>query len=241
MLTLTAALSLVPAMTIQEIPRHVATIPAHRLGEAWWKERHDACVGLTQKGNVDLVFLGDSITQGWESTGRATWDAKFAPLRAANFGFSGDRTEHVLWRLENGEIVGLKPKVVVLMIGTNNFGHGTSNAAQTADGVRAIVAKLLAGLPGAKILLLGVFPRGAAADDPMRLAAAQATAGFQGLHDGKRVHFKDVGRHFVRIDGTLRSTLMPDLLHLTADAYAIWAKAIEPKVRSLMELEPPLK
>lgn len=238
MLSLAAALSLAPlAMVDLQIPQHVATTPAHRLSEDWWKQRHEACVAMTQKKGIDLVFLGDSITQGWESTGRKTWDEKFAPLNAGNFGFSGDRTEHVLWRLENGEIMGLKPKLVVIMIGTNNFGHGTSNAAQTADGVRAIVGKLLDGLPEAKILLLGIFPRGAAADDPMRVAAAEATDGFRGLADRKRVFFKNVGRHFVRANGDLRATLMPDLLHLNPDAYAIWAKAIEPDVRRLMGLD----
>jgi beta-glucosidase len=237
MLSLAAALSMVPnAMALQEIPRHVATTPAHRLSEDWWKQRHEACVATTKRGSVDLVFLGDSITQGWESTGKPTWDEKFAPLRAANFGFSGDRTEHVLWRLENGEILGLSPKLVVIMIGTNNFGHGSSNAGQTADGVRAIVAKLLGGLPGAKILLLGIFPRGAKSEDPMRVAAREASAQFMSLADGKRVFFQDVGRHFVRENGDLRATLMPDLLHLNPSAYAIWGKAIEPEVHRLMGL-----
>jgi len=237
MLSLAVALSLAPAMIAQDIPRHVATTPAHRLNEDWWKQRHEACVAITKKGGVDLVFLGDSITQGWEGPGKAVWDAKFAPLKAANFGFSGDRTEHVLWRLENGEILGLKPKLVVIMIGTNNFGHGSSNAAQTADGVRAIVGKLLKGLPETRILLLGIFPRGAKAEDPMRIAAASATESFKGLADEKRVTFQNVGRHFVRANGDLRATLMPDLLHLNPDAYAIWAKAIEPNVRKLMGVD----
>lgn len=218
----------------QGTPDHVATRPAHRLGEDWWKQRHERGVAQTKAGGFDVAFLGDSITQGWEDGGRTTWNALFAPLKAANFGFSGDRTEHVLWRLENGEILGADPKVIVIMIGTNNVGHGSSNAAQTADGVRAIVAKLRTGLPKAKILLLGVFPRGATANDPMRVAVNQATAAFASLHDGKQVFFSDIGKAFVRIDGNLRSTLMPDLLHLNPDGYAVWGKAIVDDVERLL-------
>lgn len=212
----------------------VATTPAHRLNEDWWKQRHEQCVETTKKGGVDLVFLGDSITQGWEGPGKATWDVEFAPLKAANFGFSGDRTEHVLWRLANGEIVGLSPKLVMIMIGTNNIGHGSSNATQTARGVKMIVDTLLTKLPKTKILLLGIFPRGEAPNDPMRLAVADATRQFAGLDDRKRVHFLDIGSTFMRGDGTLRTTLMPDRLHLEPDGYALWAKAVRDDVHRLM-------
>lgn len=222
--------------TGQGVPQHVATKPDHRLGEDWWKQRHDRCVAQTKAGGFDIAFLGDSITQGWEDGGKATWEALFAPLKAANFGFSGDRTEHVLWRLDNGEIVGANPKLIVIMIGTNNVGHGSSNAEQTADGVRAIVGKLRSALPKSKILLLGVFPRSASATDPLRVATARATELFAPLHDGKQVFFLDAGKHFRRADGSLRSTLMPDLLHLNRDGYAVWGKAIEADVRRLLGL-----
>ena len=221
-------------LVAQQIPRHVATIPAERLSEDWWKQRHAACVALTKKGGVDVVFLGDSITQGWEGGGRATWDKEFAPLKSANFGFSGDRTEHVLWRLENGEIVGLHPKLVVVMIGTNNIGHGSSNPQQAADGVHAIVEKLLSALPGAKVLLLGIFPRGQFPADKMRQDVATATSLFKGLDDHKRVFFLDIGYAFLRSDGELRTTLMPDMLHLTSDGYEIWAQAMKPELTRLL-------
>lgn len=189
---------------------------------------------MTQKGGIDVVFLGDSITQGWEGSGKATWDKEFAPLKAGNFGFSGDRTEHVLWRLEHGEMTGLKAKVVVLMIGTNNIGHGSSDPPQTATGVRAVVSKLRTAMPKAKVLLLGIFPRGESATDPMRVKVAEATAAFRTLHDGKWVHFLDIGDAFVRPDGTLRTKLMPDLLHLNDGGYEIWAKAIRPTLDRLL-------
>lgn len=216
------------------IPQHVATTPVHKLGEGWWKTRHEAKVDETKKGGIDLVFIGDSITQGWEGAGKAIWDAEIAPLKAANFGFSGDRTEHVLWRLENGEVTGLKPKLVVIMIGTNNIGHGSSTPAQAADGIQAIVQKLRGALPGTKILILGVFPRGPEANDPMRMKAAEITQRLPGLADGTTVHFLDIGKYFVRPSGSLRNTLMPDYLHLNADGYMIWAKAMMPTVRQLM-------
>lgn len=182
----------------------------------------------------DVAFLGDSITQGWESTGRATWDKVFAPMNSANYGFSGDRTENVLWRLGHGELIPAKPKVVVIMIGTNNIGHGSSNAAQTSDGVKLIVSTLRKSLPKTKILLLGIFPRGRTADDGMRKAVAEATEGFKSVADGEMVHFLDIGRTFIRADGTLRDTLMPDLLHLNPDGYVLWAQAIEPTLKKLL-------
>jgi beta-glucosidase len=218
----------------QEAPKIAATTPISRESEPWWRERHARCVELTKQGGFDVAFLGDSITQGWEGAGKAAWDATFAPKRAANFGFSGDRTEHVLWRLANGEIVGATPKVIVIMIGTNNLGHGSSNAEQTSIGVTEIVKTLRDKLPETRILLLGIFPRGRAADDRLRVAAADATQRFVGLDDGRHVHFLDIGKHFIRADGDLRAFLMPDLLHLSPDGYGIWAKAIEPTVARLL-------
>lgn len=215
-------------------PNHVATRPVAREGEAWWVERHARCVATTKANDFDVAFLGDSITQGWEGGGKPTWDATFAPLKAANFGFSGDRTEHVLWRLANGELLGTKAKLVVIMIGTNNIGHGSSTPDQAVDGIRAILGVLGRGLPKAKVLLLGVFPRGEMPDDPMRVKAAAITAQLPALADGKRVFFQDLTRHFTRIDGTLRTLLMPDMLHLNTDGYMIWGRAIEPTVRELL-------
>ena len=216
------------------IQNSVSTTPAERLGEAWWRQRHEACVELTKRGDIDVVFLGDSITQGWEGAGKAEWQKHFAPLKAANFGFSGDRTEHVLWRLNNGEMTGLNAKAVVMMIGTNNIGHGSSNSAQTAEGIRAIISKLKSGLPKAKILLLAVFPRAEKPTDGPRVAVQQINDIISKMDDGHRVHYLDIGPHFVRQDGTLRTMLMPDLLHLNEGGYEIWAKAILPSLHKLL-------
>lgn len=211
----------------------VSVTPAHRLGDSWWKTRHDACVELTKQGGHELIFIGDSITQGWEGGGKAVWDEYYGKRKAANFGFSGDRTEHVIWRLENGEMVGLQPKVAVMMIGTNNLGHGSSDAAATALGVRAILAKLHDAMPKTKVLLLGVFPRGADASDRYRQLCADVTGTISGFASD-RVTFLDIGRHFLTRDGEMWRGLMPDLLHPNANGYAIWAKAMEPTLKSLL-------
>jgi beta-glucosidase len=210
--------------------QHSAIMPASR-AEGWWQARHRACVEQTRAAQFDVAFVGDSITQGWESDGRATWDEQFAPLRSANFGFSGDRTQHVLWRLQNGEIVGAKPKVVVVMIGTNNLGDNTP--AETADGVVEIVNTLLA-RTDAKVLLLGIFPRADNPENRFRVAAAAATTQFWNRSDHPRLTKLNIGSHFLRSDGSLRTMLMPDLLHLNANGYSIWAKAILPTVKKLL-------
>ncbi len=210
-----------------------ATVPAERLDQEWWRERHEHCVEITQRGGIEIAFIGDSITQGWESAGKETWDKVYAPRGAANFGFSGDQTQHLLWRLQNGEVIAAKPKVVLLMIGTNNVGTAPASAGQAAEGVAAIVRYLGEKLPATKVLLLGVFPRAESATDVLRLAVGEINASISRLHDGERVHFLDIGRHFQWRDGSLRTNLMPDRLHLSPGGYEIWAKAMEPTLSSL--------
>lgn len=217
-----------------EIPLHVATQPVPQEDQPWWDERHADKVEEAARGGIDVVFIGDSITQGWEDVGRIAWDRVFAPLRAANFGFSGDRTEHVLWRLDNGELRGPSPKAYVLLIGTNNVGHGVSSPAQTADGVRAIVARLRSAHPRARILLLGILPRGPIPEDPMRMAAVQATRQFKDLAVAKAVRFLDVGEHFLDAEGNLDVGLMPDYLHLSAEGYELLAREVVPELRKLL-------
>ncbi|MEI7576843.1 MAG: GDSL-type esterase/lipase family protein [Armatimonadota bacterium] len=212
----------------------VSITSAHRLNEEWWKARHERCVEQTKQGGHELIFIGDSITQGWEGGGKATWDKYYGSRKAANYGFSGDRTEHVLWRMENGEIVGEKPKVAVMMIGTNNIGHGSSDAAATALGVKTIVGKLRSVMPATKILLLGIFPRGATSTDKMRMDVASATSQFSTLADGKNVFFLDIGRHYMTRNGDMWTGLMPDLLHPNSGGYEIWAKAMEPTLKQLL-------
>lgn len=191
---------------------------------------------ISKKGEAQLVFLGDSITHGWEGQ-KAIWEAAFGPYRPANFGIGGDRTEHVLWRMDNGNFDGLKPKLTVIMIGTNNTGHrnGSEPAEQTCAGVKAIIDRLAKKCPDSKVLLLGVFPRGATTDDKLRKHNAAINQLLAKLDDGKKVHFLDISAKFLQPDGTLSKDIMPDLLHLSPKGYQIWADSIKDKVAELMK------
>jgi len=147
------------------IPTAVAPVPR---SESWWIAQHEHTLARIREGGVDLLMIGDSITQGWSAEGRHVWNTYYGHRRAVNLGFSGDCTEHVLWRLNHGEIDGIAPKLVVVMIGTNNTGTRGDPPEETAAGIQAILSTLRTGLPDTKILLLGVFPRGASGDDPLR-------------------------------------------------------------------------
>ena len=199
-----------------------------------WKTRHELINSRAKEGNKDVIFLGDSITQGWEGAGKEAWAKFFDPLKPMNAGIGGDRTEHVLWRIENGELEGHKPKAVVLMIGTNN--SGSDEPEGTARGVTKIVETLRARLPDAKILLLAIFPRGAGpTNNPGRAKNEKVNSIIAKLHDGQHVHYLDIGAKFLQPDGTLTKEIMPDLLHLSAQGYQIWADAITPKLAELMK------
>src|SRR5687767_8720610 len=140
-----------------------ADVAAPKIGEdgqpqKGFMDRHEQFVQRARQGNVDVLFLGDSITAGWNGAGREVWRDKIEPLKPANFGIGGDRTQHVLWRITNGELDGISPKLAVLMIGTNN--SGDHSAEQIATGVEKIVRTLREKLPQTKVLVLGIFPRG---------------------------------------------------------------------------------
>lgn len=212
-----------------------AVIPADRNKEKWWADRFQDKVKSDKRAGANVVFFGDSITQGWEGGGKKVWEASIAPLGALNLGYGGDRTEHALWRIDNGELDGLKAKVVVIMLGTNNIGHRKSNPAQTAEGMKEILARVAKKLPDAKVLLLGVFPRGATKDDAMRKGTVEISKLYAGLADGKKVHFMDIGAKFMNADETISKDIMPDLLHLSPKGYEIWAEAVLPKVKELMQ------
>lgn len=179
-----------------------------------------------------LVFVGDSITQGWEDPGKATWATAFAPIGAVNLGVSGDRTEHVLWRLSQAPLTRLAPKVVVLLIGTNNLGHQHDDAQGTLAGITAVARTIRAQVPDATLALMAVFPRGerinAMRGDLLQINQALAVA-FAG---DPKVTIVDCGARFVKPDGSIDAALMPDALHLSPDGYAIWAQALEPVLRS---------
>lgn len=217
-------------------PSTIAPVPRN---DQWWQDRHAAAVERAKEGKVDMLFIGDSITQGWEGEGKDVWAKQYAPRNAMNIGFSGDRTQHVLWRLDNGEIAfgdGHQPKLAVIMIGTNNSNGNDNTADEIAQGIEAIVASLRSKLPETKILLLAIFPRGEAkpSDNPQRDKNAAASARAAKLADGKMVHVLDIGPNLTNADGTISPDVMPDYLHLSAKGYQQWADAIEGKVKELM-------
>ena len=194
---------------------------------------HVRFVDIAKQNTAKVLFLGDSITAGWGGQ-KAIWDAAFGQYSPANFGIGGDRTQHVLWRITNGEFDGFTPKTVVLMIGTNN--SGSDSAEGIAAGVTKIVETLRQKSPSTKVLLLAVFPRGEkASPNPGREKLAAVNASIAKLDDGKNVHFLDIGAKFLEADGSLSKEIMPDFLHLSAKGYQIWADAISPSLAKLME------
>ncbi len=241
--TLALVLALLSPAIAKDTPKPLALTPAPHPGK---EKLHESFNEISKQGEAPIVFLGDSITQGWSGRGKAAWDKYWAPMGAANFGIGGDRTEHVLWRLENGNYDGLTPKLTVLMIGTNNTGHEgrpmpehggavyTSSAEETAAGVTAIVEKLQQKQPQMKILILAIFPRGADNNDAKRQKNEKINELIAKLADDKKVYFMDINDKFLEKDGTLPKEIMPDLLHPNADGYEIWSKAIEGKVKELI-------
>ncbi len=203
--------------TVQPVPRN----------DEWWQKRHESF-----NKRVNLIFIGDSITHGWEGGGKEVWQKYYAKRNAVNLGIGGDQTQHVLWRLDHGNIDGISPKLAVLMIGTNNA--GSNKPEEIAAGVKAIVEKLRTKLPQTKVLVLAIFPREADKNGKLRQVNEKANAIIAKLADDKTVFYLDIGPKFLAADGTLSKDIMPDLLHPNQKGYEIWAEAIEPTVAHLM-------
>ena len=195
------------------------------------KHENNLATITAMNGEIDLMIMGDSITDGWRNGGKAVYDQYYAPLKTANFGIGGDTTQGVLWRLQNGEGQGFKPKAIMLLIGTNNSGSGTS--AEIAEGVGAVVLELRKDFPAAKILLLAIFPRSDKEIQKQLVAAANPI--IARLHDGEHVFYFDIGQKFLAADGTITRDIMADGLHPTAKGYAIWAEAVKDKLAELMK------
>jgi lysophospholipase L1-like esterase len=197
-------------------------------------ERHKQFMARIKEGPVGLLFLGDSITDGWRGGGKKTWQ-KFAAYDPANFGISGDSTEHVLWRITNGELDGIHPKVAVVMIGTNNVGHNPGDTPEwAAAGVKKIVDTIHAKLPETKVLLLAVFPRGAK-DSPLRKKVAEINEIIAKLDDGQKTRYLDIGKSFLDAEGQIPKSIMPDGLHPNAKGYEIWYEAMRPLLDEMMK------
>jgi lysophospholipase L1-like esterase len=200
-----------------------------------WLLRFEALNQQARRGQIDLIYIGDSIVERFASQGADVWKHYYAGRRALNLGIGGDRTEHVLWRLDHGNIRGLAPKLAIVMIGQNNGGYNTGQ--EIGDGITAIVRKLRSRLPGTKILLLAIFPRHER-PTPERAVLAEASRIAATLADGQVVFYQDINSLFLRPDGSIPPSLMGDFEHPTAAGYRVWAEAIEPQVAELMADRP---
>lgn len=208
-----------------------------------FRAKHAANVAIAEKGDIDLLFLGDSITDFWRNAGapgvvnppaagKAVFDRYFSGMKVANFGISGDSTQGVLYRLRNGEGEGFSPKAIMLMIGTNNASYCSS--AEIAEGVGAVVLELRQRFPAAKILLLAIFPR-ANPNDAIRKTVLGVNPLIAKLHDGEHVFYLDIGEKFLAPDGTIPDDVMPDKLHPGEKGYEIWAEAVKAPLAELMK------
>ena len=224
-------LSLLPASA------HLATDPAvpdALWTRGWWISRFEAKKAEAARCDYPVVFLGDSITHGWEGAGSSVWTNNFlsGPYRAINAGFSGDRTEHLLWRLRHGQLDGLDPKAVVLMIGTNNTGHRpleTESVLDTVLGVKAILKELEHRVPSAKVILHPIFPRGETVSDPLRLRNDHVNQALKAyVARNPQVLWCDFNARLVDAEGRLSHEMMKDLLHPGQVGYEIWARELRP-------------
>jgi beta-glucosidase len=184
-------------------------------------------------GEYDIEFIGDSITQGWEGGGKNVWAEFYGSRKVINFGVGGDRTQHMLWRFEQGQLDGIKARVAVVMIGTNNSNKDDNTEADILEGVTAIVNQIRARQPDTKILLLGIFPRGKTFS-PQRGKILQVNEALARLDDGNHVFYLDIGPQLIENDGSISAGMMRDALHPGEAGYKIWANAMEPKLKQLL-------
>ena len=224
-----------PATAVRPAPEQ-ADAPAPKIGrdgqiETRFAQMHEGFLKRGKEGKIGVLFLGDSITEGWGGA-KDVWEAHFGKDNPANFGISGDRTQHVLWRIANGELDGIKPRVLVLMIGTNNIGNP---AEEILRGDLAIVNEIHKKLPKTKLLLLGIFPRGRDASDPAREKIKTVNNALSKLDKKKNVRYLDIGGSFLDAMGTLPPEIMPDALHPNHKGYEIWADAMQPTLDKMLK------
>jgi lysophospholipase L1-like esterase len=219
------------------IKTHTAVTPA-RIAfpevQSWYWDRMEQVNKRLREGNVDILFVGNSITHGWESTGKTWWDQYFAPLNAVNMGFGWDWTQHTLWRLDHSDFSRITPKLAVVLIGTNNSNGDDCTAEEIADGMIAVCGRLNEHFPDMKILLLANFPRESGpCSQREKLKKANQLA--SRIANGKQNFYLDLSHLFLDQNLGMRTDLMPDCLHPNADGYRIWAKAMSPLILKLYQ------
>lgn len=226
-----ALLPFTGALFAQSTNTAVMPVPMNKPG---WMERHESMNTKARQGKIDLIYIGDSIVQRYEGVGKPVWDHYYAPRNALNLGISGDRTQHVIWRLDHGNIDRINPKLAIVMIGQNNGGHNT--APEIAEGVTEVVKRIRTKLPKTKILLLGIFQR-REKPTPERAVLAEANDIISKLANSS-ISYMDINSVYVQPDGTIPASLMPDYEHPSELGFKRWAEAIETKVAELMGDQP---
>lgn len=209
-------------------------LPNTRFDNGWesWMGRHESICKAVRDGEPEVIFIGDSITHFWEDVGKPHWKKHYAKYSPVNMGFGGDRIQHLLWRLQNGELEWIAPKVAILLIGTNNSADNT--AGEIAEGIGAICKLIREKLPETRIMLQAIFPRDEA-DSPRRKVNDEVNQKIAELDDGKWIHFRDMRFIWIDESGVIKKELMEDLLHPTTVGYAAWAEMLSPAIKELLE------
>lgn len=210
-------------------------IPARQ--NEWWMSRHESILEKIskEKDKINFVMIGDSITHFMENRANKLLKETFPSIHSLNLGFSADKTENVLWRLKNGEIKGVNPKLVMIMIGTNNSGHRKDNPKDTAKGIELIVNEVKKQCPQSKILLLSIFPRGETSEDQYHLLNKEVNKIIPLFADNKIVFHLDINKYFLNEQGNLVKKYMPDLLHPSYEGYQVWMTAVKETVEGFLK------
>ena len=224
--------------TATVVHTNFAIVPVPRTGAITNRQSQVLQRAKDAPGDYDIEFIGDSITQGWEGAGKDVWTNFYGSRKVINFGVSGDRTEHVLWRFEQGQLDGIKAKAAVVMIGTNNSNKNRDGTEQYSEadileGVTAIVNQIRTRQPDTKILLLAIFPRGQTFST-QRGKLLQVNEALAKLDDGKNIFYLDIGPQLIESDGSISKAMMRDYLHPGEAGYKIWANATEPKLKEIL-------
>ncbi|HEX4349671.1 MAG TPA: GDSL-type esterase/lipase family protein [Verrucomicrobiae bacterium] len=231
--TNTAPTTNVIAETPVVVHTNTAIIPVPRTGNITNRQSLVLQRAKDNPGDYDIEFIGDSITQGWEGAGKDVWQEFYGQRKVINMGVSGDRTQHVLWRFEQGQLDGVKAKAAIVMIGTNNSNKDDNSEADILEGVTAIVNQIRQRQPDTKILLMAIFPRGQTFG-AQRGKILQVNETLAKLDDSKNIFYIDIGPQLIESDGSISKSMMRDYLHPGEAGYKVWANAVEPKLKEIL-------
>lgn len=218
---------------VPAIHKNSALIPKPRKGRIAPRQTLVLQRAKDNQGPCDVELIGDSITQNWERGGQKAWQDHFGSLKTLNFGVYGDEIQNVLWRISQGQLEGVKPKVAIVLIGTNNSNGHDNTAQEIVEGIQAIVNEIHKRQPGTKVLVLGIFPRGTPTS-PERLKVEQVDQLLPRLDDGKTDFYMDIGSIFLGSDNLVSKDVVSDGIHPSPAGYELWAKTMEPKLKELL-------